>query len=112
MSPMLAITDPAVRRALQAQLDEDISAVAREEEAFVERAEIEAALAAEWGDQATDLDSLVEEWERVWSAADRTESWRVSRDMTDQVRARRTHRRADRSAMRSLPLHRGGGEVA
>jgi hypothetical protein len=111
----VVISDRAAREALSALVDEDISAAVGEEDARMERAEIDAALAAEWGDQASELDALVEEWEREWSAADRTESWRVSREMTDQVRARRTHRRAGRSAMRSLSLHRGrrgGDEVA
>ncbi|PXY31101.1 hypothetical protein [Prauserella muralis] len=86
------IASKTARKALFPLLDEDVSAVAREE-----------AMAAE----VAEIDALVEEMEREWAAADRVESLRVSRDFTDQVRARRTHRRADRTVLRSLPTRLG-----
>lgn len=78
--------------ALFALVDDDISSVAREEETAVERAA---------------LDALIEEMEQEWVAAQRVETWRVSRDLTDQRRARRAHRRADREALRLLPVQVG-----
>ncbi|PXY34212.1 hypothetical protein BAY59_01230 [Prauserella coralliicola] len=96
------IASKTAREALFLLLDDDVSAVAREEVMAAEVAEI---------------DALVEEMEREWAAADRVESHRVSRDFTDQVRARRTHRRADRTVLRSLPTRLsvtsfGDGEAA
>ncbi|QRP46903.1 hypothetical protein [Amycolatopsis sp. FDAARGOS 1241] len=73
-------------RALFALVDDQISGVAREEDMAAEVAEI---------------DALVQDAEREWIAADLEESFRVSRDLTDQVRARRAHRRADRAALRT-----------
>jgi hypothetical protein len=69
-------------------LDEDITDVAAEEHAAVEAAEI---------------DVLIEQAERDWAAAERTETARISRMFTDQPRARRAHRRADRTVLRMLP---------
>ena len=82
------ITNPTATEALFPLVDDLISSVAREDEMAAEVAEI---------------DALVEEAEREWIAADLEESFRVSRDLTDQVRARRTHRRAGREVLRSLP---------
>jgi hypothetical protein len=94
------ITSREAVEALFPLVDDSISTVAREEEMRVERAEI---------------DALVEEMECEWVSADVAESFRVSRDMTDQVRARRAHRRAARVALRSLPVRvadLGDGEAA
>lgn len=82
------ITNQHATEALFPLVDDLISNVAREEEMAAEIAEI---------------DALVEEAEREWIAADLEESFRVSRDLTDQVRARRTHRRVGREVLRSLP---------
>jgi hypothetical protein len=68
-----------------AYLDDD---AAREEHAAGERAEV---------------DALIEQAESEWAAADRAEQARVSRTFTDQPRARRAHRRADRTVLRKLP---------
>ncbi|OXM74555.1 MULTISPECIES: hypothetical protein [Amycolatopsis] len=70
-------------------VDEDISAVARDEAVAAEVAEI---------------DALIEEMEREWAAAERVEAFRISRELTDEVRARRTARRAAQQALRSLPV--------
>lgn len=84
-------------------LDEDFVCVAREDEQAAEIAEIDALVAEELGDLA-ELDALVEEAEREWADAERVESFRVSRELTDEVRARRAHRRSDRKALRGLPM--------
>jgi hypothetical protein len=69
-------------------LDDDIVGVAIDEHLAVEAAEI---------------DALIEHAEREWATAERTETARVSRMFTDQPRARRAHRRADRAVLRMLP---------
>ncbi|GHF10473.1 hypothetical protein GCM10017786_50180 [Amycolatopsis deserti] len=80
------ITSPAAVDALFPLVDEDIAAVARDEAMAAEVAEIEA---------------LIEEAEREWAAAERVEAFRVSRELTDVVSARRATRRATREALRS-----------
>lgn len=92
---------PTPRTALFALVDDEITSVAWEEQMAMERAEVDAAVAAELGDLA-EVDALVDAAEREWTTADLDETWRLSRGMTDQPRARRTRRRADRSAMRLL----------
>jgi SpoVK/Ycf46/Vps4 family AAA+-type ATPase len=87
------ITGREIAEALLPLLDDDIAAVAREEEM---RAEREA------------IDRLIEEAEREWAVADRTESDRVPR-FTDKRRARRTNRRVGRSVLRTLPVSIDGG---
>jgi hypothetical protein len=86
------ITSPNATEALFPLVDDLISTVAQEEEMAAEVAEIDAA---------------VEEAEREWAAAARAEVFRVSRDLTDQVRARRAHRRVGRVVLRSLPRQFG-----
>ena len=80
------ITSPAAVDALFPLVDEDISAVVRDEEVAAEVAEI---------------DALIEEAEREWAAAERVEAFRVSRELTDVVSARRATRRLTREALRS-----------
>jgi hypothetical protein len=106
------ITNREVIEALFPLVDDDISTVTREEDAAGEVAEIDALLAEELGDLA-ELDALVEAAEREWAASDLAESGAVPR-FTDPVRARRAHRRADRSVLRSLPVRvgRSSGEAA
>ena len=70
------ITDAAAREALFALVDEDISTVAEEE-----------AMAAE----VAEIDALIEQAEREWSAADRA-----------RARDARMRRRADRVVLRTL----------
>lgn len=82
------ITSQKVVHALRSMLDDDVAAVAIEEHAAGEGAEV---------------DALIERAEREWAAAERTETARVSRMFTDQPRARRAHRRADRTVLRMLP---------
>lgn len=84
-------------------LDEDFVRVAREEEQAAEIAEIDELVTEELGDLA-ELDALVEEADGLFSAAEAAETFRVSRELTDPARARRAHRRADRKALRSLPM--------
>jgi hypothetical protein len=85
----LKITDRRVVEALMPQLDHDIAAVADEEAAVVEVAEI---------------DALIEEAEREWATAERRETTRLSRMFNDQTRARRARRREDRTVLRTLPV--------
>lgn len=62
--------------------------------------------AAELGqssDDEADIDRLLEQIDRELAAEQRTESYRITRDFTDQRQARRAHRRAARLALRSLP---------
>ncbi|MFD4191386.1 MULTISPECIES: hypothetical protein [Amycolatopsis] len=80
------ITSPEAVDALFPLVDEDISAVMRDEEIAAEVAEI---------------DALIEEAEREWAAAERVESFRVSRELTDLVSARRAVRRVTREVLRS-----------
>lgn len=49
------------------------------------------------------IDALIEEAERGWVDAERTETARVSRRFTDQPHARRARRRAGRTVLRMLP---------
>lgn len=84
------ITSRQAVHALRSMLDDDIADVAAEEHAAVETAEI---------------DVLIEQAERDWAAAERAETARISRMFTDQPRARRAHRRADRTVLRALPGH-------
>jgi hypothetical protein len=97
------ITSREVTEALFPLVDDDISTVAREEDMAAEVAEIDALLAEELGDVA-ELDALVEAADGVFAAAEAVETFRVSRELTDGVRARRAHRRADRKALRALPV--------
>lgn len=55
-----------------------------------------------------DFDTEFESIERALAADERTEQVRLSRAMTDQVRARRARRRADRAAVRLLPVRLAG----
>ncbi|WP_435061906.1 hypothetical protein [Amycolatopsis thermoflava] len=82
-------TSPAVIDALFPLVDEDISAVARDE-----------AMAAE----VAEIDAMIEDAEREWAAAERVGEFRVSRELTDQVRAHRTTRRTVREMLRSNVL--------
>lgn len=93
----LKITDRRVAEALIPQLDNDIAAVAEEEAAAAEVAEI---------------DALVEEAEREWAAAEQRETVRLSRVFTDQTRARRTRRREDRTLPTRFGISDVTGEVA
>ncbi|WP_020418543.1 hypothetical protein [Amycolatopsis sp. ATCC 39116] len=93
------ITDRRASEALFPLFDDDIASVAREDQMAAEIAEI---------------DALIEEAERGWAAAEQVETFRLSRELTDQVRARRTTRRAAQRALRSLPVRLDGitGEAA
>lgn len=82
------ITSWRVAQALRPLLDDDISGVAAEEQAAVEVAAV---------------DALIEQAEREWAAAERTETARISRMFTDQPHARRARRRANRTVLRMLP---------
>jgi hypothetical protein len=93
----LKITNRSVAEALMPQLDDDIAAVADEEASAAEVAKI---------------DALIEEVEREWAAAELRETARVSRVLTDQTRARRTRRREDRTALRTLPARLSAQDVA
>lgn len=93
------ITDPQASEVLAALGDDLVSAVEREELMAAEVAEI---------------DRLIDEVDRDLAVQARTESVRITRDATDQVRARRARRRADRELLRAL-TSRGAadlGEVA
>ncbi|OXM70731.1 MULTISPECIES: hypothetical protein [Amycolatopsis] len=83
------ITSHEASEALFPLFDDDIATVAREDQMAAEIAEI---------------DALIEEAERGWAAAEQVETFRLSRELTDQVRARRTARRAAQRALRSLPV--------
>ncbi|WAL65594.1 hypothetical protein ORV05_32725 [Amycolatopsis cynarae] len=83
------ITSLEALEALFPLVDEDISAVARDEAMAAETAEI---------------DALIEEAEREWIAAERIETFRVSRDLTDQRSARRLRRRDETTLLRSLTV--------
>ncbi|MQA62372.1 MAG: hypothetical protein GEU86_12930 [Actinophytocola sp.] len=52
----------------------------------------------------TNVDSLLELFDRELVADERAGAVRVARDAVGQVRARRARRRADRVALRSLPV--------
>lgn len=91
------ITDPQACQVLAELGDDVVSAVQKEEEMAREIAEV---------------DALLEEIERELAADERLELVRVTRDATDQVRARRTRRRSDRAALRVLPVQLRGGAAA
>lgn len=92
----LKITSRSVAEALMPQLDDDIAAVAGEEAAAAESAEI---------------DALIEDAEREWAAAEQREIARVARMFTDQTRARRARRRENRTVLRMLPARLGASDV-
>jgi len=93
------ITDPQASRVLAEWGDDVVCAVEREEEMAAEIARI---------------DALLEEADRDLVREERTESVRITRVATDQVRARRARRRADREVLRALALRGAAdlGEVA
>lgn len=86
------ITSTDAIDALFPLVDEDISAVAEHEARAAEVAEI---------------DALIEQAEREWATAEQDETFRVMRELTDQVRARRAHRRVGRVMLRQLPQQLG-----
>ncbi|TDV45528.1 hypothetical protein [Actinophytocola oryzae] len=92
----LKITDKRVTQALMPHLDDDIAAVASDEASAAEVAEI---------------DTLIEEAEREWAAAEQREAARVSQVFTDQTRARRARRREDRTVLRVLPARLSVSDV-
>lgn len=83
------IADRQAREALAALVDEDITAVLEEE-----------AMAAE----VAYIDRLIEEVDRELVAQERTALVRVTHRFTDEVRARRAYRRAERDVLRTLPV--------
>ena len=89
MTRTVEITDRAALEGLFAVVDDDITAVAQEEHAAVERAEIAALIAEELGDLA-ELDALTEEAAEAFTTA---EVFRVSREVSGPAWA---HRRAIR----------------
>ena len=93
-------------RDVMALLDEDFVRLAREEEMAEEVAEIDALIAEELGDLAG-VDGLVEDAEREFTAAEAAEVFRVSRELTDPVRARRAHRWTERAVLRGLATDAG-----
>ncbi|WP_199430841.1 hypothetical protein [Qaidamihabitans albus] len=90
-------TGRQARELLDLATDPDISAVQREEEMHAERAEI---------------DQIIAEVDRELAAEARTEAWRLSREFTDQRRARRASRRAGREVLRALPTRLDVAEAA
>ncbi|GAA5115935.1 hypothetical protein [Haloechinothrix salitolerans] len=90
------ITDPVASEALAALGDDVVCAVQREEDMAAEIARI---------------DALLEEADRDLACDERAESVRISRVATDQVRARRARRRADREVLRALPTRLSGVEL-
>src|ERR1700741_1408434 len=82
------ITSRRAVNALRSLLDEDIADIAIDEHA---------------ADEVAVIDALIEQAEREWAAAERTETARISRMFTDHPRARRAHRRAARTVRRTLP---------
>lgn len=82
------ITCQRVVQALRPLLDADVADVAAEEQAAIESGAVEA---------------MIEQAEREWTAAERTEAARISRMFTDQPHARRARRRANRTVLRMLP---------
>jgi len=89
------ITDPLAVEVVAAVSDETVSAVEREE-----------AMAAE----VAEIDRLIDEVDRDLAVQERTESVRITRDTTDQVRARRARRRAEGELLRAL-TSRGAAEL-
>lgn len=90
------IADPLAADRFAALADDVVFAVQEEEEMAREVAEV---------------DALFESVERELADDERTEQFRVLRDCTDQVRARRARRRADRAAVRSLPVRLSAGPL-
>ncbi|GAA3831688.1 MULTISPECIES: hypothetical protein [Amycolatopsis] len=95
------ITSAAAREALFPLVDDDIMATTVAEDAAAEAAEIDALIEQALGPDFAEIDALIDEAEREFEAAEQVETFRVSRELTDQVRARRTARRATREALRS-----------
>ncbi|WP_157357703.1 hypothetical protein [Amycolatopsis nigrescens] len=58
------------------------------------------------------IDALIEAVERELAAEERTESVRLTRNMTDPVFARRSRRRSGRVALRRLPAGSPGATLA
>lgn len=89
-SPMkfARIADRQAAEAVALLDDEVVCAVAEEE-----------AMAAE----VAEIDRLIDEVDQELAVQERTEQVRVSRAFTDQVRAQRSRRRADREVLRALP---------
>lgn len=83
------ISDQAAMDVVAALGDDVVFAVEKEEEMAKEIAEV---------------DALLESVDRELVADERTETVRITRDTVGQVRARRARRRADRVALRSLPV--------
>lgn len=90
------ITDPLASEALAALGDDVVCAVQREEDMAEEIARV---------------DALLEEADREWARDERTETVRITRVATDQVRARRARRRADREVLRALPTRLSGADL-
>ncbi|GAB3580380.1 hypothetical protein GCM10027445_50580 [Amycolatopsis endophytica] len=107
------IPSVTARRALFPLMDEDITAMLIADDATAEAAELDSLIAEELGPDFAEIDALVDQAERDFAAAEQVESFRVSRELTDQVRARRAARRAARESLRSLPgRFDTAGEVA
>ena len=106
------ITNQQASEALFPLVDDSISTVAREEEMAAETAAVDALIDEAVGDRIPEIEALIEAAEREWIAAGLEESFRVSRDLTDQVRARRAHRRVGREVLRALPSRLDLGEAA
>lgn len=90
------IADPLAAETVAALADDVVSAV-QEDEGMA--------------DEIAEVDALLESIDRELADDERREQLRVLHDVTDQVRARRARRRADRVALRSLPP-RFAGEAA
>ncbi|GAA4663593.1 hypothetical protein [Amycolatopsis dongchuanensis] len=101
------ITSATAREALFPLVDDDITAMVVADDATGEAAEIEALIEQELGPDFAEIDALVDQAEREFAAAEHVETFRVSRELNDQVRARRTARRASREALRSLAVRAG-----
>ncbi|PRX43846.1 hypothetical protein B0I33_1139 [Prauserella shujinwangii] len=82
------ITDRQAREVVDLAVDVDVCAAQEVDVRYAERDEIE---------------RLIEEVDREIAAEQRTASVRLSHEFTDQRRAWRSVRRAEREALRSLP---------
>lgn len=87
------IADRAAAELVATLADDDVFAVQKEEH-MAAQAVAEAAL----------IDRVIDEVDRELAAQDRVEQVRLSRSFTDQVRARRARRRADREVLRAVPV--------
>lgn len=87
------IADVEAAAAIAALVDDDVFAVQKEEH-----------MAAQAVEEVALIDRLIDEVDKELTAHERAEHVRLSRAFTDQRRARRAHRRAEREVLRTLPV--------